>query len=184
MPPKKKVGGRKRKVVGGRFTIPDYLKFGGSLQSMRIVPTGFAPKPVRMTVGAGRRRKRAVGGSKFTDFFTKTIPGAAKTVYNKALKPAGNWIKDHHVLSSVAGVLPGGIATKLASVGLKAVGLGRKPRKKRVGGSLASMAAKAKKMKVASKILSTIDHKERPFRREVSKNGIISPFRIAPVPST
>jgi hypothetical protein len=76
------------------------------------------------------------GGSAFTDFFTKTIPGAAKTVYNKAIKPAytkvirpaGKWIKDKHLISSVAGLVPG-IGGKIASPVLRAVGLGRRRRR-------------------------------------------------------
>lgn len=55
--------------------------------------------------GAGKLLHQQVGGSAFTDFFTKTIPNAAKsvgsaiksgatTIYNKALKPAGVWIAD------------------------------------------------------------------------------------------
>ena len=74
------------------------------------------------------------GGSAFTDFFTKTIPGAATTVYNKALKPAGNFIKDNHVLSSLAGFVPG-IGGQIGSFGLRQVGLGVKPRRKRQTGT-------------------------------------------------
>jgi hypothetical protein len=88
------------------------------------------------TTGGRRRRaapkrkravKRKVGGNKFTDFFTKTIPGAAKTVYNKAIKPAANFVKKNHIISSVTGLIPSP-AGKVAAIGLRAVGLGRKRR--------------------------------------------------------
>src|SRR5665647_202543 len=74
------------------------------------------------------------GGSAFTDSFTKTIPRAATTVYNSALKPAGNFIKDNHILSTVAGFVPhpGG---KVASVVLRQAGLGTPRRKKRQAGA-------------------------------------------------
>ena len=118
---------RKRKV-GGSMTMAKMAKMG-------MPPPFYSRGP--KTAGMGRRRKR-VGGSAFTDFFTKTIPSAAKTVYNKAIKPAGQFIKDHHVLSTVAGFIPHPGA-KIGAAGLKAIGLGRRKRKrvvrKKVGGA-------------------------------------------------
>jgi hypothetical protein len=73
------------------------------------------------------------GGSAFTDFFTKTIPRVATGFYKGALKPAGNFIKDNHILSTVAGFIPHP-AGRVASIGLRQAGLGRKRRKKRQAG--------------------------------------------------
>jgi hypothetical protein len=94
----------------------------------------------RKAKGGRRVHRRRVGGSRFTDFFTKTIPSAAKTVYNKAIKPAGNFIKDHHLLSTVAAMIPhpGG---KVGAAGLRAIGLGRR-RQRVVGGSRTMMGAR------------------------------------------
>jgi hypothetical protein len=99
------------------------------------------PKKSRKSVRSHVMR----GGNFFNDvgnFFTKTIPGAAKTVYNKALKPvynkalkpAGNWIKDQKVISKVGNalgsVLPGPAGTAAKAVGgvAGAVGLGKRRR--------------------------------------------------------
>lgn len=90
--------------------------------------------PRRKTIarkGGRRVRRRMIGSSKLTDFFTKTIPRAAKTVYNKAIKPTGKFLKDSKILSTLSGFIPHP-AGKIASAGLNAVGLGR--RRKRVGG--------------------------------------------------
>ena len=77
------------------------------------------------------------GANAFTDFFTKTIPNAAKTVYNKALKPVGNFIKDKKIISTVGNAL-GAVGVPYAgTVGrvAGAVGLGKKRRKGRMRGS-------------------------------------------------
>jgi hypothetical protein len=97
----------------------------------------------RRAKGGRRVHRRRVGGSRFTDFFTKTIPNAAKTVYNKALKPAGNFIKNNHLLSTVAALIPHP-AGKVGAAGLRAVGLGRRRRvrRKAVGGSRTMMGAR------------------------------------------
>ncbi len=86
----------------------------------------------RKRVIGGRRlvHRKRVGGSKFTDFFTKTIPGVATTVYNKALKPAGQFIKDKKILSTALGFIPHPGA-KAASTIAGAVGLGRRRRRRR-----------------------------------------------------
>ncbi len=49
---------------------------------------------IRMKGGKLVKHIHQHGGSwsDFTNFFTKTIPKAAKTVYNKALKPAGKFL--------------------------------------------------------------------------------------------
>lgn len=98
----------------------------------------------------GRRRKR--GGSAFTDFFTRTIPNAAKST--------GNFIKDQHILSKIvglAGLIPhpaAKVGAILGSAGLRQAGLGRRRR----GGSMRSMLEAAKKQKLASQGLALIDH--------------------------
>ena len=77
---------------------------------------------------AGGRRKRRTrpqkGGSKFTDFFTKTIPRAATTVYEKGLKPAHNWVKDKKLVSNILGVIPD-TRFKVAAIGARALGYGK-----------------------------------------------------------
>lgn len=75
----------------------------------------------RANVGGRRVRRKRIGGSKFTDFFTKTIPGAAKKV--------GSFIKDKKLVSTILGQIPhpaASVASKVAS----AVGLGRRRRRK------------------------------------------------------
>ena len=61
------------------------------------------------------------GGSAFTDFFTKTIPGG----FNKAW----DFVKKNNVISNAASFIPG--VGKIASVGLRQAGLGKKRRKRR-----------------------------------------------------
>jgi len=115
------------------------------------------PRKARKSGGAKKRvvkHKRSMRGANgFTDFFTKTIPGAAQKV--------GRFIKDQHVLSSLAGLAGSIIPHPLAKVGsavgaaaLRHAGLGRKKR----GGSLASVAAQMKKEKWASRGLKLINH--------------------------
>ena len=77
----------------------------------------------------GGGKKRMAGGSKIGDWFK----GAANTVWNKAIKPAGNFIKDHHVLSTVAGMIPDGRA-KIGATALRAIGLGKGGRPVRLTG--------------------------------------------------
>lgn len=74
------------------------------------------------------------GGSAFTDFFTKTIPNAAKTVYNKAIKPAYNFAKDTKIVSRLADAA----GQKGIAEGARQVGLGhRRKRKTQKGGAKA-----------------------------------------------
>ena len=96
---------------------------------------GSALKKVGMVKMTGMRRGGMKGENIFSDignFFTRTIPSAATTVYNKALKPAANWVKDQKIiskgLSAVSALDPTGrvaVAGKLAD----AAGLGRKRRR-------------------------------------------------------
>ena len=62
-------------------------------------------------------------------FFTRTIPNAAKTVYNKALKPAGRWIKDNKVISrglkAVGSLDPSGRVSAAGNLA-DTVGLGKR----------------------------------------------------------
>jgi len=80
-------------------------------------PKGKKQSGGRKTV----RRRRApgmYGGSKFTDFFTKTIP--------RGLSSAGNYIKDKKIISGLLGMapIPGAkIAGSIASM----AGLGQQP---------------------------------------------------------
>lgn len=73
------------------------------------------------------RRRRGGDFLGIGNFFKHTIPSAAKTVYNKALKPTANWIRDNKVLSTAAGYIPHPAGTAV-STGLKLVGLGRRRR--------------------------------------------------------
>ena len=52
----------------------------------------------RKTVHRKRRAPGMYGGSKFTDFFTKTIP--------RGLSSAGNFIKDKHIISGLLNLAP------------------------------------------------------------------------------
>jgi hypothetical protein len=92
----------------------------------------------RKKVGAGRKKR---GGSAFGDFFTKgipnfftkTIPYAAKQTYDHVLKPVGQFAKDQHVLSSLAGMAgslhPGlKIPGAIGSAALRSAGWGRHKR--------------------------------------------------------
>lgn len=100
----------------------------------------------------GRRRMRGgavpdaqfsqVGGSGFTDFFTKSIPHfftkdipkAAKTVYSKGLVPLHDIVKKNHLISSGLALVPhpgakaAGLAARIAGYGK------RKPKRVIVGG--------------------------------------------------
>ena len=94
------------------------------------------PKKVGMVRMSGMR-KGMKGKNIFSDignFFTRTIPSAATTVYEKALKPAANWVKDKKIiskgLSAVSALDPTGrvaVAGKLAD----AAGLGRRRKGKK-----------------------------------------------------
>jgi hypothetical protein len=53
------------------------------------------------------------------------IKGAANTVYRKALKPVGNFVKDNHLISTGVGALVPGFGAKVAALGLRQAGLGR-----------------------------------------------------------
>jgi len=89
--------------------------------------------PRRKSTG-GRRRRRRIGGSFWSsigNFFTKTIPRAATTVYNKALRPAGQFIKDKKLISKGLSLIPDARA-KAASMAADAIGLGRRRRRRRV----------------------------------------------------
>jgi hypothetical protein len=88
----------------------------------------------RRKLSGGRRRRVRRGGSLWS-----WIKGAANTVYNKAIKPAHNFLKNNHVYSSAAALIPHP-AGKVAAAGLRAAGYGRRRRKvgagrRRVGGS-------------------------------------------------
>lgn len=79
---------------------------------------------VRKTPRRPKRNQMVLGGSGFTDFFTKTIPGAATSIYNNVLRPGFNAVKGTHILSNVASLIPHPYAQG-AATGLKVLGLGR-----------------------------------------------------------
>ena len=123
----------------------------------------------RKAVGAGKRRvrRKRVGGSAFGDFFTKGIPNFFTKTIPNAARSTGKFIKDQHVLSSLAGlagsIIPhpaGKVAGLLGSAALRQAGLGKRRRKRRVGGSLMStvksMDAYMKKHRLPSKMLAQI----------------------------
>jgi len=73
-----------------------------------------------------------VGGSAFTDFFTKTIPGG--------LKKAANWVKDQKLISKGLALIPDKRAQAAAAIAGQ-VGLGKRRRRRRtmMGGGSAAM---------------------------------------------
>ena len=71
-----------------------------------------------------KRSRKVRGGSGFTDFFTKTIPSAARTVYN-GVKPVYNFIKDNKLVSRGFALIPHPNAQKAAVVAGQA-GFGRR----------------------------------------------------------
>jgi hypothetical protein len=93
----------------------------------------------RKAIGGRRRIRR--GGSAFTDFFTKsiphfftkTIPRTATTVYERGLRPAGNFIKDNKLLSKGLSLIPHP-AGKIAGTVASAIGAGRRRRRVKRGG--------------------------------------------------
>ena len=103
---------------------------GKSKQAKIMIAKGKKMIAQGRKLNGGHKRR---GGSKFTDFFTKTIPGAAKVVYNKVLqptyekvlKPAGKFIKDQHLISKGLALIPHPGA-KLAGTVAGAVGLGHR----------------------------------------------------------
>jgi hypothetical protein len=131
--------------------------------------------------GTGRRGvvRRRRGGSKFTDFFTKTIPGFAKSAWNhiktKPLSSIGS------ALSYIPGI--GGIAGRAVGAVGGLTGTGR--RRKRRGGSLSTALKSAhafvKKNKLASKLarhvgftnvakgLASAGYGRKPRKRRVAK---------------
>src|ERR1700743_3309034 len=89
--------------------------------------------PRKLAKMGGRRvGRQRVGGSKFTDFFKKTIPSAAKTVFQKAIKPAAKFIKDQKLISKGLSLIPHPGA-KAAAVAANIAGLGRRRRPVRRG---------------------------------------------------
>ena len=82
----------------------------------------------RFTGGRRRRHvRRRRGGSAFTDFFTRTIPGAAKSVYHSVLKPVGNFALKNNLISKGLAFVPG--VGPVASNVARAIGLGRRRRR-------------------------------------------------------
>lgn len=149
---------------------------GGSLRSFLESRFGSGRLPSGYSNGMGCDRRRMQGGSAFTDFFTQTIPNAAKKVYSNVIKPVGNFVKDQHLLSSAAGLLgslvphpAGKLAGIAAAAGLRHAGLGRKRRvgrprgsgegKKRMqGGSLDSIHKAVKAQRLLSRAANLVEH--------------------------
>jgi len=75
----------------------------------------------RKPIGGRRVRRKRVGGSAFTDFFTKTLPKTARKV--------GSFIKDKKLVSTILGAIPHPAASAASKVA-NAVGLGRRRRRK------------------------------------------------------
>lgn len=94
-------------------------------KSSRFVTPNYAP-PRKMVNHFSPPLQYGEGWSDFTNW----VKGAANTVYTKALVPAGNWIKDNHVLSEVAGIIPHP-AGKAAAMVLRQAGLGKQRRQRR-----------------------------------------------------
>jgi hypothetical protein len=80
-----------------------------------------------------KTKRRQMGGSAFTDFFTKTIPNG--------LKKAANFVKDQKLISKGLALIPDGRAQAAAKIAGQ-VGLGRRRRKHRpqMGGARGSAA--------------------------------------------
>ncbi len=107
----------------------------------------------KRTMGGRKKRrvhrKRQMCASKFTDFFTKTIPKAAKTVYQKVLKPVGGVIKKTGLVSTGLSMIPhpagkiAGTIAKAAGWGRRRkVGAGRRVRRKRQQGGLSDLTGR------------------------------------------
>lgn len=81
-------------------------------------------------------RRRQMGGSAFTDFFTKTLPNVGRKIYDGV-----KYVKDNKLVSKVAKAIP--IPT-VQAFGQKAeqAGFGRRRRKRRpqMGGARGSAA--------------------------------------------
>ena len=90
--------------------------------------------------GCGKKRKVLMypgmaGGSPFTDFFTKTIPSAAKWTYGHVLKPVGNFVKDNKLISKGLALIPHpGAKVAAAAAGMAGLGRQRRGRGKQNGG--------------------------------------------------
>ena len=92
---------------------------------------GFGRRRKRVG-GVGRKRKvrRRMRGGDFLgigNFFRKTIPNAAKTVYNKAIRPAHDFIKKHKLVSRGLALIPHAGA-KAGAAAAGALGYGRRRR--------------------------------------------------------
>ena len=133
---------------------------------------------MRRKRAGGRRRRIKRGGNIFRsigNFFTKTIPRAATTVYEKALKPAGQFIKDKKLISRGLSLIPDARA-KAAAMAADAVGLGRKRaiggrrrrrvRRRRGGGPLLNlMKDLVNKARTGAKKLGYGKQRKRRMRR-------------------
>jgi hypothetical protein len=119
---------RKRRVVRRRIGLGALRSMMSMLRGRRMRPLGAGRR--RRRVGGRRVHRRRMGGSAFTDFFTKTIPGAARSVYEHVLKPAHGFIKKHGLVSKGLELL--GPEGKAAGTAARALGYGR--RRRRVAG--------------------------------------------------
>lgn len=93
----------------------------------------------RVSVMRGRGRRRRQRGRGFFDSIGNFFKNAGNAIYDKAIRPVGNFIKDQRLISRAANlagsVLPGpaGTAAKLAGGVAGQLGLGRR-RRRRVSG--------------------------------------------------
>jgi hypothetical protein len=122
-----KTAGKVAEVLG--YGRRRHISRGGYDAAVR---RSFAVRGGRLSymhrAGLGRRRRHHGGDFLgIGNFFRKTLPRAAETVYHKALKPAFNFAKDQKLISKGLSLIPHP-AGKAASVVTGALGLGRRRR--------------------------------------------------------
>ena len=78
-------------------------------------------------------KRRQVGGSGFTDFFTKTLPNVGRKIYD-GVKPVYNFVRDNKLVSRGLSLIPNAGAKAAGLVAAQA-GFGRRRRRtKQTGG--------------------------------------------------
>jgi hypothetical protein len=123
----------RRRVMGGRKRRVHRRRAVGLGHLMRALAMAHR----RRHAGMGRRRRHVGGrrrvhrrrgaGSAFTDFFTKSIPNAARSVYHHVVKPVHGFVKKHGLISKGLALIPHP-AGKAAAAAANALGYGRRRR--------------------------------------------------------
>ncbi len=108
--------------------------------------------------GSGRRRVARRRGGNIFNSIGSWVKGAANTVYNKALKPAANFVKNNHLISTAVGLIPHP-AGRAAGIGLRLAGFGK--RRRRRGGARYAIRPRSPLFRVAIPSMSAAGRRRR-----------------------